>query len=262
MTSIPSPSLPLAAPPPVLRISEEDLNWALSQGWDDFRAKRGDILVLAFVYPLAGLVTAVVFMNDALLPLFFPLVAGLSVLGPAVASGFYEIARRRELGLSSSWRHFLDPVRGRSRSGLITLSGMLIALFLAWLAAAYLIYTLTIGTSDPLTTGNMLQRVFTNPEGGAMIVIGNLVGLAFGVVTIVLTLVSFPMVVDRPVDAMTAVGTSIRAVRTSPGATASWGLKVVALLVLGSLPAFVGLAVVLPLLGYATWHLYTRIVER
>lgn len=262
MTSISSPSLPLAAPPPVLRISEADLTWALSEGWKDFKAKRGDILVLAFVYPLAGLVAAVVFMNDALLPLFFPLVAGLSVLGPAVASGFYEIARRREMGLSSSWQHFLDPVRGRSRSGLVTLSGMLVAIFLAWLAAAYLIYTLTIGTSDPLTTGNLLQRVFMTPEGWAMIIIGNLVGLGFGIMTIVLTLVSFPMVVDRPVDAMTAIGTSIRAARANPGVTASWGLRVVALLVLGSLPAFVGLAVVLPVLGYATWHLYTRLVER
>ncbi|MBB5746078.1 DUF2189 domain-containing protein [Brevundimonas variabilis] len=262
MTSIPSPSLPLAAPPPVLRIAEADLTWALSEGWKDFKAKRGDILVLAFIYPLAGLLSAVVFMNDALLPLFFPLVAGLSVLGPAVASGFYEIARRRELGLSSSWRHFLDPVRGRSRSGLVTLSGMLIALFIAWLVAAYVIYSLTIGTGDPLTTGNLLQRVFMTPEGWAMIVVGNLVGLGFGILTIVLTLVSFPMVVDKPVDAMTAIGTSIRAVRANPAATASWGIRVVALLVLGTLPAFVGLAVVLPLLGYATWHLYTRMVER
>lgn len=262
MTSIPSPSLPISARPSVRQINEADLKSALSEGWNDFRAKRGDILVLAFVYPLAGLIAAVVFMNDALLPLFFPLVTGLSVLGPAVASGFYEIARRREQGLDSSWKHFLSPVKGRGRSGLVTLTAMLIVLFLAWLAAAYLIYTLTIGTGEAMTTSNLFRRVFMTPEGWAMIVIGNLVGLVFGVTTIVLTLVSFPMIVDRPVDAMTAIGTSIRAVRANPAVTASWGLRVVALLVLGALPAFVGLAVVLPVLGYATWHLYTRLVER
>lgn len=262
MTCIPSPSLPLSAPPSVRRISEADLKWALVEGWNDFKAKRGDILVLAFIYPLAGLIAAVVFMNDQLLPLFFPLVAGLSVLGPAVASGFYEIARRRELGLDSSWMHFLDPMKGRSRSGLVTLTALLVALFVAWLAVAYVIYSLTIGTGEPMTTANIVERVFTTPEGWAMIVIGNAVGFVFGVATIIISLVSFPMVVDRPVDALTAIGTSIRAVKANPGVTTAWGIRVVALLILGALPFFVGLAVVLPVLGYATWHLYTRLVER
>lgn len=262
MTSIPSPSLDLSAPPRVRRIAQADLKWALDEGWKDFKAKRGDILVLAVLYPLIGFIAAVMFLNDALFPLFFPVVAGLSVMGPAVAAGYYEIARRREQGLDSSWLHFFDPMRGRSRSGLVFLTLMLAGIFVAWLAAAYAIYAVTVGASTPMTAGNALERIFTTPEGWAMLIAGNLVGLGFAVVTLVLTLVSFPMVVDRPVDAVTAVDTSIRAVKLNPATTAAWGLRVAVLLVLGALPVFIGLAVVLPVLGYATWHLYTRLVER
>ena len=262
MTSIPSPSLPLTAPPVVRRITQADLNWALAEGWNDFKAKRGDLLFIALLYPVIGIAAAAVALNDRLLPLFFPLVAGLSVLGPAVASGFYEIARRRELGLSSSWFHFLDPLKGRSRTPLVLLTLGLVLIFFAWLASALAIYQLTLGATGPMTLANGMERLFTTPQGWAMIVVGNLVGFGFAVVTIILTAVSFPMVVDKPVDASTAVATSIRAVRANPTVIASWGLRVVLLLALGSLPLFVGLAVVLPVLGYATWHLYTRLVER
>ncbi len=262
MTSIPSPSFELSAPPRVRRIGRDDLDWALSEGWRDFKAKRGDILVLAVLYPLIGFLAAVVLLNDALVPLFFPVVAGLAVMGPAVAAGYYEIARRQEQGLDSSWSHFFDPMRGRSRSSLIFLTLMLLAVFAVWLAVAYGIYALTVGSGEPLTVSNFLQRVFGSAEGWMMIAVGNLVGLAFAAVTLVLTLVSFPLVVDRPVDALMAIDTSLRAVRANPGATLSWGLRVGSLLFLGALPLFIGLAVVLPVLGYATWHLYTRLVER
>ena len=262
MTSIPSPSLPLTAPPAVRRITQADLNWALAEGWNDFKAKRGDLLFIALLYPVIGIAAAAVALNDRLLPLFFPLVAGLSVLGPAVASGFYEIARRREQGLDSSWFHFLDPLKGRSRTPLVLLTLGLVLIFFGWLASALAIYQLTLGTSGPMTLANGLERLFTTPEGWAMIAIGNLVGFGFAVVTIILTVVSFPMVIDRPVAASTAVATSIRAVRANPAVIASWGVRVAFLLALGSLPLFVGLAVVLPVLGYATWHLYTRLVER
>lgn len=262
MTSVPSDRLHLATPLAVRRIGEADLNWALSEGWKDFAAKRGDIVFLALLYPLVGLAAAVFAINERFLPLFFPLVAGLSVLGPALASGFYEIARRRELGLDAGWSHFLDPLRSRSRRALAVLTIGLVALFFAWLVAAAAVYATTMGPEAPASLGDFLARLIGTPEGWAMIVVGNLVGLGFAIVTITLSLASFPMVVDKPVDAWSAMATSIRAVRANPVTTASWGLRVVALLAVGCIPAFIGLAVVLPVLGYATWHLYTRLVER
>ncbi len=248
----------------VRRIGEGDLNWALAEGWKDFKAKRGDLIVLALIYPLVGFLAAATALNARLLPLFFPLVAGVSILGPAVASGFYELARRRELGLESSWWHFLDPLRGRNRTALATLTAGLAILFAGWLIAASLIYDATIGGGHADGPARFLSLLFTTPPGWTMIAAGNLVGFGFAVMTLTLTLalVSFPMVVDKPVDAATAIATSIQAVRANPREAASWGLRVAGLLALGCLPIFIGLAVVLPVLGYATWHLYTRLVER
>jgi uncharacterized membrane protein len=245
-----------------LHIDETDLRWALNQGWRDFMEKRGDILVLALIYPIAGFAAAAAAFNEQYLSLLFPLVAGLSIMGPGVASGFYELARRREAGLDSSWIHFVDPLRGRSRAGIALLSVGLVAMFAAWLVAAWLVFSATIGAYPAGGLSEFVRRVFTTPEGWAMIVVGNLVGLIFAAATLVLAVVSFPMVVDKPVDAGLAVTTSIRAVWENPSVMLSWGLRVAGLLVLGCLPGFVGLAVVLPVLGYATWHLYTRLVER
>jgi uncharacterized membrane protein len=227
-----------ATPLPVRTIKTADLDWALAEGWRDFRERRGDILVLALLYPALGFVAAAAALDDRVLPLFFPLVAGVSILGPAVASGFYEIARRREAGQESGWNHFLDPLRGPARNGMIVLTLGLAALFGGWLLAASAVATATLGDLPPSSASAFLRTVLTTREGWTLIVVGNLVGLLFAAVTLALSLVAFPMVVDRSVG------------------------PVAGLLFVGSLPAFMGLAIVLPVLGYATWHLYTRMVER
>jgi len=252
----------LADLPRVRRISRADLNWALSEGWSDFKAKRGDILVLAFIYPFIGLMAILLMFDGALLPMAFPVVAGLSIFGPAAASGFYEIARRRENGLESGWLHFFDPMRGRGRLGLMVLTAGLAIWFMAWLGAAWMLYAATIGEDYPLSRAEFLRRLFYTPEGLTLIVLGNLVGFVFACITLAVAVVSFPMVVDKPVGALLAVETSMRAVVENPEVMSAWGLRVALLLALGCLPAFVGLAIVAPVLGYATWHLYTRLVER
>src|SRR3546814_13961098 len=118
-----------------------DLRWALREGWNDFRSMRGDILFAALLYPLIGLIAAAITFDTRLLPLFFPLVAGLSILGPIVSSGFYELARRREEGIEANWTHFLDPIRERRR-GIVELTIWLLVLFLIWLGVAWLVYDL------------------------------------------------------------------------------------------------------------------------
>lgn len=251
-----------AAPHRVRRISEADLSWALTEGWNDFKAKRGDILVLAVIYPLVGLMAILLVFNGALMPLVFPMVAGLSIFGPAAASGFYEVARRRELGLESGWLHFFDPLSGRSRTGLAILTAFLGLMFLGWLCAAWLIYGATLWVDYPVSRMEFLSRLFSTSQGWTLIVVGNLVGFVFACMTLVVAVVSFPMMVDKAIDADIAVATSIRAVAANPRVMARWGLWVAVLLVLGCLPLFIGLAIVLPVLGYATWHLYTRLVER
>ncbi|TKD52208.1 DUF2189 domain-containing protein [Sphingomonas baiyangensis] len=246
----------------VNRISSADLRWALDEGWKDFREKRGDLLFIGLIYPAVCLFAVALAMNESLLPLLFPAIAGLSIAGPAVAAGFYELARRREEGLDSGWSHFLDPLKGRSRTPIAALTLGLAILFVAWMAAAYGVYALTYGAEGQMRAGDLFGRLFTTSAGWTMMIVGNLIGFGFAVVALVFSFVSFPMVVDKPVDAGTAIRTSLAAARTNPRETMGWGLRVVGLLALGTLPFAVGLAVVLPWLGYATWHLYTRIVQR
>ena len=247
---------------PIRRISTGDLRWALTAGWQDFRDKRGDLLFIGVIYPVICLLAVLLTFNEPLLPLLFPLVAGLSIAGPAVASGFYELARRKEEGLDSSWWHFLDPVKGRSRAPLATLTMGLAGLFIAWLLVAYAIYAATLGAVAPLRLGDVAHQLFSTSEGWALIVLGNLAGLVFAVITLIFSAVSFPMVIDKPVDASVAVRTSVAAFRRNPGEMIGWGARVAALLALGTIPFGVGLAIVLPWLGYSTWHLYTRLIDR
>lgn len=249
----------------VRKIGVRDLYVALSMGCQDFLQMRGDLVFVGLIYPAGVLLAAIYAYHAALLPLLFPVIAGSVLLGPAVASGFYELARRRELGLDCRWRHFLDVFRGRTGLSVISLASVVTLLFVLWMAAAWFIYVGTLGAADPAAANDIssfLRAVFTTVAGWHMIVIGNLVGLAFAIVTLAISAVSFPMLVDQPVDWGTALHTSVRVAWQNPGTIATWGLIVVGMLVLGALPALVGLAVVLPVLGYATWHLYTRAVVR
>ncbi len=247
---------------PVRALTSDDLQWALAAGWDDFKHKRGDLILLPFIYPVVGVLTSVFAFNANLLPLVFPLVGGFALVGPVAAAGFYELARRREAGIDASWWHFLDPLTGRSRLPIAALTLMLAGIFIVWMTVAQVIYGVTLGTLGPANPTTFLRDLFGTSQGITMIVLGNLVGAMFALVTLALAAFSFPMVVDKGTDPLVAVRTSVEAFRRSPATMIGWGVRVAAILALGALPLFIGLLVALPVLGYATWHLYTRAVAR
>lgn len=257
------PAAASAAPVwPVRTISSVDLRASLREGWSDFLDKRGDLIVVGLLYPLIGIVAAVVSLGGTLMPLFFPIAAGIALLGPIAAIGFYELARRREEGLESEWSHFFDVRHRPAFDGIVAVAGLLVAIFAAWVIVAALLYLALWGPASPPSLGAFLTRLFTTSEGWALIIIGNLVGLGFAILVLSLSVVSLPMLVDRDVSAGYALSASIAAVRANKAVMLRWGVIVVALLVLGSIPIFIGLAVVLPWLGYATWHLYTHLIDR
>jgi uncharacterized membrane protein len=248
--------------PEIRKISPADLNASLREGWDDFMAMRGDIIFAGLLYPLIGIVAGTAIIGGAVLPLLFPILAGVGLLGPVAALGFYELARRREQGLTSNWSHFLDVAKRPSASEIAYVSLLLLAIFALWLLAAGLLYLALWGAVYPPSIGAFVTRLFTTGEGWALIVIGNLIGLGFAALVLAISVVSLPMLVDRDISAADAVRTSVRASRENRAVMARWGIIVAALLVAGSIPLFIGLAVVLPWLGYSTWHLYERIVDR
>lgn len=263
LTHMPPTSYDAAlAHPRVRTIDARDLHWALRKGFADFLTFRGDILFAAVIYPTVAILAAAFALDISLTPIVFPIGAAFSLLGPVIAIGFYELARRREEGVEPRWSHFLDPLRGASRAHIVALAGLLAMIAIVWLVAAKAIYEGTLGTLHPSTAGQFVRDLFSTAEGWQLILFGNLAGFAFALAALAISLVSFPMLVDRPVHAYDAVETSLRAMARNPFTSLRWGFYVAAILVLASIPLFLGLAVAFPVLGYASWHLYTRIVER
>jgi uncharacterized membrane protein len=247
---------------PVRTITNDDLRFALRQGLDDFLAMRGDILIAGLVYTLVGLAAVVMTANRPLIPFLAPIVAGVGLLGPVAAVGFYELARRREDGQESTWSHFFDVLKRPAADDMGMVAGLLMLVFFLWLLAAGALYALLFGWATPTSIGDFLASVFATPEGWALIVVGAVVGAAFGWVVLSMSVASMPMLVDCDVSASEAVSASWRAANANKALMFRWGLIVVGLLVLGIAPLFVGLAFVLPWLGYSTWHLYTRLIDR
>ncbi len=247
---------------PVLRkIGVADLRYAVARGYDDFMATPTQLLFLGLIYPAVGLIAARAAAGGPLLPLLYPLVAGLSLMGPVAAVGIYELSRRREQGLDVSWLHAFGVLRSPSLTSIATLGLLLCVIFVAWLFAAQAIYQMTMGNAHPGSVSGFLGQVLTTWAGWKLILLGNAVGLLFAILVLALTVVSFPLLLDRDVGVRVAVWTSVRAVLANPVTMALWGLFVALALFVGCLPLFVGLAVVMPLLGHSTWHLYRRVVQ-
>ncbi|MFD3191194.1 DUF2189 domain-containing protein [Sedimentitalea sp. HM32M-2] len=247
--------------PIVLRnITLADLRAALAKGYEDFTAMRTDVMFIALVYPVLGLVLTWFAMNRDLLPLLFPLLSGFALVGPVAAIGLYELSRRREAGLDTGWGDAFGVISSPSCTPIVVLGGYLAVLFIGWMFAAGAIYKLTLGPEPPQSLVLLLQATFGSLAGWAMLIVGLAVGFGFAIVALAISLVSFPLLIDRHVGLPRAVITSVRVARRSPKTAAAWGLIVAGSLAVGMATLFVGLMVILPVLGHATWHLYRRAV--
>ncbi len=239
-------------------IGAADLRDALTKGWADFQAMPTFPLFLAILYPIIGLILFSVVFKSNLLQLVFPLTAGFSLIGPFAAVGLYELSRLREQGLGGE---AMKLHRAPSLHAILTLGIVLMVIFFIWLGTAQVIYHLIFGSAVPVSIADFAHQVFATPAGWTLIIVGCGVGFLFALVVLTISVVSFPMLLDKDVDAATAVLTSVRSVLANPMTMTTWGLIVAGGLVLGSLPCLVGLAIVLPVLGHSTWHLYRKVVE-
>lgn len=248
------------AHPVIRRIHPADLTAALRDGLADFLEKPSHYIFLCLIYPIVGIVVAMWTSGYNALPLLYPLASGFALVGPFAALGLYEISRRREQGLDTSWRHAFEVLRSPAIASILAVGVGLFILFYIWLATAETLYQSLFGLSAPDSLWGFLGQVFSTPQGWTLIIWGNLLGLAFALVTLCTTVIAFPLLIDRDVGAYAAVETSFRAVVANPGPMLLWGLIVAVALLIGSIPLFIGLAIVVPVLGHATWHLYRRMV--
>ncbi len=249
-------------PPPTRTITETDIRDALRKGVDDFKTFRSDVMFLVAIYPIIGICLVVVSSDLALLPLLFPLAAGFALLGPVAGIGLYEMSRRREAGEDVGWGAGLQALRAHIVGPVMTLGVYLLAMFVLWIMAAMMIYGFTLGPEPPASVGAFAIDVLTTSAGWMMIMIGMGVGFVFAAIVLVISVISFPMLIDRRAGIPVAVATSVKVARQNPVTIAKWGLIVAVLMALGSLPFFLGLIVVLPILSHATWHLYRAAVPR
>jgi len=247
--------------PMIRTIHVSDLFDALRQGAADFWEKPSHYVMLVLIYPIVGIVLTVWMNGYHTWPLLYPLVGGFALVGPFAALGLYEISRRREQGLDTAWSHAFEVLRSPAIGSIAALGVMLLALFTLWLTAAQALYESVFGSSTPQTLDGLLAQVFSEPGGMTLLIVGTMLGALFALVALCTTVIAFPLLLDRDVGAFVAIETSFRAVMANPLPMLAWGAIVGVGLFLGSLPLFVGLAVVIPIFGHATWHLYRKVVE-
>ena len=252
----------LTATPRVRRIGPADCFSALREGFDDFFSMPTYPVFVGVFYAVAGIALFAMTSFGNALHLAFPLAAGFALIGPFVAIGLYEMSRRRERGLAVRSRDALTIVRSPALPSILAFGLVLLAIFAAWIFAAELIYVWLYGPNPPAAATSFLQDVLTTGRGWALIVTGVLVVFCFAALALAISVVAFPLMLDRDLGLVPALDASLHVTRANPLAVAFWGLIVAVALVLGSLPVFFGLAIVMPVLGHATWRFYRKAIER
>ncbi|MBL9074865.1 DUF2189 domain-containing protein [Tabrizicola sp.] len=247
------------AAPEINEVDASDLRASLALGWQDFR--RAPLLGLAFsaVYVLGGWLIAWAMMAKGQVWWTLPASAGFPILGPFIACGFYEISRRLEAGEPLVAREVFGVIFRQKDRQIPAIAAVIVVYFLFWNFLSHMIFALFLGNAVMTNVSSSLA-VFLSPQGLAMLAFGTLVGAAFATLLFCLTVVSLPMLLDREVDFVTAMLTSFALVRENPLVMLGWGALIAACLFLGMLPGFLGLFLVLPLFGHASWHLYRRAI--
>jgi len=246
--------------PVTQRLTMGDLRSELRKGWEDLTAMRSDVMFACMLYPLMGAVLLGLAAQGSMAHLLFPVLSGFALVGPVAGLGLYELSRRREAGLEVGWASMFDVLRSPRFPRIVMLALFNGVIFMAWLLIADAIHGATLGPDRPAGVMALLNEAVSTSAGWVMIVVGTGVGFVLAAAVLAVSVVSFPLLLDRDVSLPVAVMTSVRVARENPRVIAAWGLVVAVGLAAGILPFLVGLIVVLPVLGHATWHLYRAAV--
>jgi len=245
---------------PVIRdISVDDVYDALRQGWADFRAAPRFGLFFGGVYAAAGILIFLQLLVWEQPLWILPLALAFPLIGPFAAIGLYEVSRRREAGEPLVWSEVLDVVWRERHRQMPTMAFIVLAGFLIWIWAARLMVALFLGRISAATYSD-LGAILTSSSGLTMLVVGTIVGGAIAYVLFSITVVSLPMLLERELDFVTAMVTSFNAVQQNLVPMLTWAGIVAVSLFVAMVPFFLGLIIVLPVLGHATWHIYRKVI--
>lgn len=245
--------------PEINEVDVSDLKASLALGWQDFRRAPLYGLVFSAVYVLGGWLITWAMTTKGQVWWTLPASAGFPILGPFIACGYYEISRRLEAGERLSVGEVFGVILRQKDRQIPAIAAVIVVYFLFWNFLSHMIFALFLGHAT-MTNVSTSLAVFLSPQGLMMLAFGTAVGAAFATLLFCLTVVSLPMLLDREVDFVTAMLTSFALVRENPRVMLGWGALIAVCLFVGMVPAFLGLFVVLPLFGHASWHLYRRAI--
>lgn len=236
------------------------LGAALAAGWQDFLKAPAFGLFFGGFYALGGIVMVLLTFWLGQIYMVIPLVIGFILIGPFVAVGLYEVSRALSEGRPLTWSGVLGVMlRQRSRE-FGWMSFVTLFVFWIWIYQIRLWMALFFGLQTATTWQAFFNMVLTTPNGWTFLAVGSAVGLALTLGLFSITVISFPLLLDRDVDFITAMLTSLETVASNPIPMLAWGIFIAVIAILAMVPAFLGLLIVLPVLGHATWHLYRAVL--
>ncbi|WP_306117741.1 MULTISPECIES: DUF2189 domain-containing protein [unclassified Roseitalea] len=252
---------PASTMPAVNALTADDIRAALAEGWSDFRRAPLFGLFFAGVYAIGGLLIVQSLFVWEQSWMIYPVMIGFPLIGPFAAVGLYEVSRRLAAGEPLAWNEVLSVIRAQSRRELAFMAFVVLFIFWIWMYQVRLLIALVLGRMSFATWESFSSTVFTTSQGWTFLAIGHVVGAALALALFSVTVISIPMLLDRNVDFVTAMITSVKAVFASPVVMLGWGAIVTLAVIAGIIPAFLGLLVVLPVLGHTTWHIYKKAVQ-
>ena len=247
--------------PEVLKLGFSDISGALRAGFGDFVKAPLFGLFFGGVFAFGGILAVVLLTLFNELWLIIPIGIGFPLIGPFAAAGLYEVSRRLEKGEKLSWRGVLIFVFRQREGQMGWMAFVVLFVFWVWLYQVRILIALFLGFKSPSTLGGFLEVVTGSPEGIMFLIVGTLIGAALSLVLFSITVIAMPLLIDSQRDFVTAMITSVKTVLANPVVMIGWGITVTVLAVAALLPLFLGLLVVFPVLGHATWHLYRRAIR-